>query len=156
MLFRWVVSGIFFYLRSSVRIKCQVRSRIELGWNMESPQLTLIYLLSFLRLTESVGMKRKNCTESNELYEFTLSLPKVIKLKFHLQPRQKYYITQYKELSCSQLSHMRDDCIYQLSLPHLSIYFSLKWLRDSHGFSARGSRAWRLLKVVTAFELCIE
>ena len=39
----------------------------------------------------------------------TLLLPRVINVKFLLQPHQKYYITQYGEPGFSQLTHMKDD-----------------------------------------------
>ena len=38
-----------------------------------------------------------------------LSLPKVINVKFPLQPHQKYHITQYEELGFSMLNQMEDD-----------------------------------------------
>ena len=36
-----------------------------------------------------------------DLHNLTLSLPRVINVKFPLQPHQKYYITQYEELGFS-------------------------------------------------------
>ena len=44
-----------------------------------------------------------------QLETLTLSLPRVINLKFPLQPHQKYYITQYEEFGFSLLTKMNDD-----------------------------------------------
>ena len=37
------------------------------------------------------------------------SHPRVINVKFLLQPHQKYYTTQYEELGFSSLTQMKDD-----------------------------------------------
>ena len=52
----------------------------------------------------------------------TLSLPRVINVKFPLQPHQKYYITQYEELGFSYLTQMENDYTTKFSLPHLYTY----------------------------------
>ena len=56
---------------------------------------------------------------------WTLSLPRVINVKFLLQPHQKYYITQYEELGFSKLTRMKDD--YTTKSHNLTYtFFSLK------------------------------
>ena len=49
-------------------------------------------------------------------FRLTLPLPKVINLRFFLQPHQKYYITQYEERGCSSLTLV---ILPILSLPQL-------------------------------------
>ena len=60
----------------------------------------------------------------------TLSLPRVINFKFPLQPRQKYYITQYEELGFSSLTQLRDDYAFNSHyLTHASLFKRLgEWL----------------------------
>ena len=48
----------------------------------------------------------------------TLSLSRVINVKFPLQPHQKYYITQYEELGFPLLTEMK----YYTSNPQYLIY----------------------------------
>ena len=57
----------------------------------------------------------------------TLSLPRVINIKFLLQPHQKYYITLYEELGFSSLTRMPDDKYYQFSLPSLEQFYLQGW-----------------------------
>ena len=53
----------------------------------------------------------------------TLSLPRVINLKFPLQPHQKYYNTQYEELGFSSLTQMKYD--YTTNSHYITYTFSL-------------------------------
>ena len=50
---------------------------------------------------------------------FTLSFPRVINVKFPLQPHQKFNITKYGELGFSSLTQMKDDytVLAKFSLP---------------------------------------
>ena len=57
----------------------------------------------------------------------TLSLPRVINIKFLLQPHQKYYITLYEELGFSSLTQMQDDKYYQFSLPSIEQFYLQDW-----------------------------
>ena len=59
----------------------------------------------------------------DSLSVLTLSLPRVINIKFLLQPHQKYYITLYEELGFSSLTQMQDDKYYQFSLPSLEQFY---------------------------------
>ena len=52
----------------------------------------------------------------------TLSLPRVINIKFPLQPHQKYYITWHKELGLSYLPQMKDD--YNTNTHYLTLNIS--------------------------------
>ena len=62
---------------------------------------------------------------------FTLSLLRVINVKFPLQPHQRYFITHYEDLGFSQLTQMRNDFLtnshnltYTLSLTNVGrMYF---------------------------------
>ena len=54
----------------------------------------------------------------------SLSLPRVINLKFPLQPHQKYNITQYGELGFSKLTQMKDD--YTTNSHYLIYTFSVQ------------------------------
>ena len=56
----------------------------------------------------------------------TLSLPRVIKFKFPLQPHQKYYIIQYEELGFPLHASMKDDCATSLRYCTSLIHFTLK------------------------------
>ena len=53
----------------------------------------------------------------------TLSLLRVINVKFPLQPHQIYYITQYGELGFSKLTQVKDD--YATNSRYLTYTFSL-------------------------------
>ena len=54
--------------------------------------------------------------------------PRVINVKFPLQPRQKYYITQYEELGFSSLAQMKDD--YTANSHYLTYKFLFKRLGE--------------------------
>ena len=68
----------------------------------------------------------------------------VTKFKFPLQPRQKYYITQYEELSVWWLSQMRDD--YNTNSHCLTHTFLLERL----GECTFSTWEWKGYKVVHA------
>ena len=55
----------------------------------------------------------------------TLSLPRVINIRFPLQPHQQYNITQYEERGFSSLTQREDDYILPILTTSL-IHFSLK------------------------------
>ena len=57
-------------------------------------------------------------------WRLPLSLPRVINVKFLLQPQQKYYIPQYGELDSSYLTQMKDD--YATNSHYLTYTFVLK------------------------------
>ena len=54
---------------------------------------------------ERIKTRFENCRG----FLLTLSLPRVINVKFLLQPHQKYYTTQYEELGCSWLTKLTND-----------------------------------------------
>ena len=58
----------------------------------------------------------------------TLSLPRVIKFKFPLQPHQKHFITQYEKLGFSWLTEMKDD--YATNFRYLTHTLLLKRLGE--------------------------
>ena len=68
-----------------------------------------------------------NNENKNRLY-VTLSLPRVINIKFPLQPHQKYYITQYGQLGYSYLTQMKDD--YTTNPQYLTHTFVFKRLGE--------------------------
>ena len=63
----------------------------------------------------------------------TLSLPRVINLKFPLQPHQKYYTAQYEELGFSSLTQMKDD--YTTNSRYITYTFSLLEVGRMHVLS---------------------
>ena len=58
----------------------------------------------------------------------TLSLPRVIKLKFPLEPHQGYDITQYGELGFSQLTQMKDDYTTNSHYMTHTLLFQREWV----------------------------
>ena len=83
-----------------------------LRWKVMMPGWCLQLSLSRLYISQFLN---------SEVKGLTLSFPRVINVKFLLQPQQKYYIPQYGEFDSALLTQMKDDYYYQLSLPHLYV-----------------------------------
>ena len=85
----------------------------------------------------------RGCTAGVMTYHLTLSLPRVINLKFPLQPHQKYYTAQYEELGFSSLTQMKDD--YTTNSCYITYTFSLLEVGRMHVLSW-GVKGLKLLK----------
>ena len=62
------------------------------------------YLFRYYDPHQELGSLREHGQRTQEPggeLQLTLSLPRVINIKLPLQPHQKYYITQYRELGFS-------------------------------------------------------
>ena len=92
--------------------------------SIQSLTHTFIHTCIRKRNQRSEGFQRYRRSDIN----LSLSLPEVINFKFLLQPQQKYYITQYKELGVPYLTPMKDD--YAYNSPYIIYTFLFKRLGE--------------------------